>query len=260
MPSPSFTLVQPYDTLKGALLHVDLYRITQPDEVYELGLTDHQANLQKGAQTEPIMLVEWPEIGSHILRRPDFTVTISQIGSSERRRLHITAKTPARLEPMAALHTRETHLVTFLANAGWSGENATAVKLPVMLQRRYERLHRTNEKPETAVLMDWHAGPDGPPVVDGQSYSKRAHLAEAADAYCRISRHLADCAVSVPQIYKADEGDGFVLLEDLGTRTLDVMANENDDDLPAFYLEAMETLIHLHKADAPDFLRPMTAM
>ena len=53
VPSPSFTLVQPYDTLKGALLHVDLYRITQPDEVYELGLTDHQADHQKGDQTEP---------------------------------------------------------------------------------------------------------------------------------------------------------------------------------------------------------------
>ncbi|MEC8177002.1 MAG: tRNA (adenosine(37)-N6)-threonylcarbamoyltransferase complex ATPase subunit type 1 TsaE, partial [Pseudomonadota bacterium] len=65
VPSPSFTLVQPYDTLKGTLLHVDLYRITQPDEVNELGLTNHQADHQKGDQTEPIMLVEWPEIGSH---------------------------------------------------------------------------------------------------------------------------------------------------------------------------------------------------
>ena len=256
VPSPSFTLVQPYDTLKGALLHVDLYRITQPDEVYELGLTDHQADHQKGDQTEPIMLVEWPEIGSHVLRRPDFTVAISQIGTSERRRLRITAKTPARLEPLAALHARETRLVTFLSNAGWSGENATRRQIAGDAStRRYERLHRTNEKPETAVLMDWHAGPDGPPVVDGQSYSKRAHLAEAADTYCRISRHLADYAVGVPQIYSADEGEGFVLLEDLGTRTLEVMAHENDDDLPAFYLEAVETLIHLHGMGAPDFLR-----
>ena len=93
------------------------------------------------------------------------------------------------------------------------------------------------------------------PVVDGQSYSKRAHLAETADAYCRISRHLAECAVGVPHIYSADEGEGFVLLEDLGTRTLEVMAHENDDDLPAFYLEAVETLIHLHEMGAPDFLR-----
>ena len=255
VPSPSFTLVQPYDTVKGALLHVDLYRISQPDEVYELGLTDHHTNDPAGAQVEPIMLVEWPEHGAHVLRRPDFTVAITQIGTSDRRRLRITAKTPARLEALAAIHARETRLVTFLANAGWSGETATRRQIAGDAStRRYERLHRTDEKPETAVLMDWRAGPDGPPVVDGQSYSKRAHLAEAADAYCRISRHLADCAVGVPHIYKADEGDGFVLLEDLGTRTLDVMARENDDDLPAFYLEAIETLIHLHKAGAPDFL------
>jgi tRNA threonylcarbamoyl adenosine modification protein YjeE len=255
VPSPSFTLVQPYDTLKGALLHVDLYRISQPDEVYELGLTDHQAGHQKGGQTEPIMLIEWPEHGDHVLRRPDFTVAIAQIGASNRRQLRITAKTPARLEALSASYAREIRLVTFLANAGWSGDTATRLQIAGDAStRRYERLHRDGDKSETAVLMDWRAGPDGPPVVDGQSYSKRAHLAEAAEVYCRVSRYLSNCAVGVPQIYKADEGEGFVLLEDLGTQTLEVMALENDVDLPAFYLEATETLIHLHGACAPDFL------
>ena len=111
--------------------------------------------------------------------------------------------------------------MTFLSNAGWSGENATRRQIAGDAStRRYERLHRTNEKPETAVLMDWHAGPDGPPVVDGQSYSKRAHLAEAADTYCRISRHLADYAVGVPQIYSADEEKALYCWKTLGPARL----------------------------------------
>ena len=81
VPSPSFTLVQPYDTLKGALLHVDLYRISQPDEVYELGLTDHQAGHQKGGQTEPIMLIEWPEHGAMYCGGP---ILPSRLRKSER--------------------------------------------------------------------------------------------------------------------------------------------------------------------------------
>ncbi len=53
VPSPSFTLVQTY--LAGALeiWHADLYRLTHPDEVYELGLEE--------AFTSALCLIEWPE-------------------------------------------------------------------------------------------------------------------------------------------------------------------------------------------------------
>lgn len=53
VPSPTFTLVQVYDTVKGELWHSDLYRLTGPDEVIELGLLD--------AFDEAICLVEWPD-------------------------------------------------------------------------------------------------------------------------------------------------------------------------------------------------------
>lgn len=52
VPSPTFTLVQTYDTIKGPLWHFDLYRIKAPEEVYELGWED--------ALAEGIVLVEWP--------------------------------------------------------------------------------------------------------------------------------------------------------------------------------------------------------
>jgi tRNA threonylcarbamoyladenosine biosynthesis protein TsaE len=53
VPSPTFTLVQVYDTRAGDLWHADLYRLTGPDECVELGLTE--------AFETAICLVEWPD-------------------------------------------------------------------------------------------------------------------------------------------------------------------------------------------------------
>ena len=53
VPSPTFTLVQAYDTPAGEIWHCDLYRLSAVDEVDELGLTD--------AFDTAICLVEWPE-------------------------------------------------------------------------------------------------------------------------------------------------------------------------------------------------------
>lgn len=53
VPSPTFTLVQTYDSPSGEIWHADLYRLTHPDEVFELGLMD--------AFNSAICLVEWPD-------------------------------------------------------------------------------------------------------------------------------------------------------------------------------------------------------
>lgn len=53
IPSPSFTLVQQYDTALGEVWHADLHRVPGPEAVEELGLED--------AFETAITLVEWPE-------------------------------------------------------------------------------------------------------------------------------------------------------------------------------------------------------
>src|SRR4051812_29656560 len=40
VPSPTFTLVQPYDFANGPIWHFDCYRLKRPAEVYELGFED----------------------------------------------------------------------------------------------------------------------------------------------------------------------------------------------------------------------------
>lgn len=53
VPSPTFTLVQTYEADDVAIWHCDLYRLTDPQEVMELGLDD--------AFTNAICLIEWPD-------------------------------------------------------------------------------------------------------------------------------------------------------------------------------------------------------
>ena len=53
VPSPTFTLVQTYEAGAVEIWHCDLYRLTDPSEVLELGLDD--------ALSQAICLIEWPD-------------------------------------------------------------------------------------------------------------------------------------------------------------------------------------------------------
>ncbi|WP_210528490.1 tRNA (adenosine(37)-N6)-threonylcarbamoyltransferase complex ATPase subunit type 1 TsaE [Rubellimicrobium arenae] len=53
VPSPTFTLVQTYGEGDDTLWHADLYRLSHPEEVLELGLAV--------AMEEAICLIEWPD-------------------------------------------------------------------------------------------------------------------------------------------------------------------------------------------------------
>ena len=59
VPSPTFTLVQTYEDPNGDIWHCDLYRLTHPDEAFELGLDT--------AFDTAICLIEWPDrLGQYI--------------------------------------------------------------------------------------------------------------------------------------------------------------------------------------------------
>ena len=53
VPSPSFAIVQPYETVEPPVWHVDLYRIENASDLDELGLED--------IRQEGVLIVEWPE-------------------------------------------------------------------------------------------------------------------------------------------------------------------------------------------------------
>ncbi|MFK4810181.1 tRNA (adenosine(37)-N6)-threonylcarbamoyltransferase complex ATPase subunit type 1 TsaE [Devosia sp. ZW T5_3] len=68
VPSPTFALVQPYDTPSGPVLHADLYRLGDPREVDELGLLDNP---------NAIVLVEWAERSPEIVAAASVVITLA---------------------------------------------------------------------------------------------------------------------------------------------------------------------------------------
>lgn len=69
MPSPTFTLVQTYESDIAPVYHFDLYRIEDPDDVYELDIED--------AFAEGISLIEWPDRMEALLPRDRLDVEIT---------------------------------------------------------------------------------------------------------------------------------------------------------------------------------------
>ncbi len=86
VPSPTFTLVQTYETNRGSLWHCDLYRANSASELEELGLHD--------AFSTAICMIEWPEILGEIAANHALTLelSLSEDGLSRSIRVHGNAK------------------------------------------------------------------------------------------------------------------------------------------------------------------------
>jgi hypothetical protein len=77
VPSPTFTLVQSYETDALPVRHFDLYRVETESELDELGLDEA---LEEGAA-----LIEWPERAPHRLPADALHVSLSVTGEGSRR-------------------------------------------------------------------------------------------------------------------------------------------------------------------------------
>ena len=71
VPSPTYTLVEPYTLPNFTVYHVDLYRIDKASELEFLGWSD----LQEG-----LILVEWPERAPQLEREADIRIELRYAG------------------------------------------------------------------------------------------------------------------------------------------------------------------------------------
>ena len=82
VPSPTFTLVQFYEGARLNVAHFDLYRLSSPDEAYEIGLDE--------ALDEGAAVIEWPERLEGRLPRDRLDIEIRLLESGEGRDARLT--------------------------------------------------------------------------------------------------------------------------------------------------------------------------
>lgn len=77
VPSPTYTLVEPYELDPYVVYHVDLYRLADAREVDDLALADCVG-------PRVVMLIEWPERAAGRLEAPDLELTLTLDGAGRR--------------------------------------------------------------------------------------------------------------------------------------------------------------------------------
>ena len=237
VPSPTFTLMQVYETAAFPVVHADLYRIKHPDELAELGWDE--------ASLGALVLVEWPERAGATLP-PD--------------RLDIAFHTDADRGPefrqailrghgtFAPRLIRSRAIAHVLEKAGW-GEAKREFMMGDASTRAYERL--TKADGSSAVLMIMPPRPPGPIIRFGKPYPAIARLAMDIKPFIAMDAALRTEGLSAPQIYAVDAQAGLAVLEDLGTQG--VVSDQGF--LFERYGAAIDVLSALHTRNLPEFVQ-----
>lgn len=126
----------------------------------------------------------------------------------------------------------------FLDRVGWGGATIGPLA-PDASARHYLRLTRGSE---SAVLM----------VAPVATEADRAGFT----AFRRIGAHLRRLGLSAPEEYAADPTAGFVLMEDLGDRTLSHLLKSDPDTAREAYAATIALLPRLHVDPPADLARP----
>jgi tRNA threonylcarbamoyl adenosine modification protein YjeE len=237
VPSPTFTLMQAYELPRFNLVHADLYRLSGPGELAELGFED----IAPGAVT----LLEWPDRAAGFLPadRLDIELTLSPLEGATFRKACVTG-----YGTMAARAERIAVIRSFLARSGLTQAERHYVQGDAST-RAYERLTLSGA---SYILMNSPQRPEGPPVRDGKPYGAIAHLADNVTPFVAIAQALHTRGFSAPAIFAADRAAGLLVIEDLGNEL--VVAGKPPAPIEPRYEVATDLLAALHRQALPDVL------
>jgi N-acetylmuramate 1-kinase len=231
IPSPSFSLVQSYDSIRVPVVHADLYRIGSPAEVTELGLEEFIG--------KSLMTIEWPEKLPESISPDRLKIVFSGSGEARDLKLEATGK-------WVEILKRDEAIQGFMDQSQASGGTREHFEGDASA-RRYERVA---SNAATMLLMDMPSRPDGPAVRNGKTYSAIAHLAEGIGAVVAINDYLFNLDYSVPRIYAADIKHGLALIESLGEKVFSRMV-AGGDDMEEPMKAAVEVLADMAKREWP---------
>ena len=94
MPSPTFTLLLPYEGASGAkVYHFDLYRIADPDEYFAAGLDEFIGG-------DGVAIVEWPQMAD-LAPEPALEIHMDRTGDDQTRSIEIDNYGVAGFDPAA---------------------------------------------------------------------------------------------------------------------------------------------------------------
>ena len=240
VPSPTFTLAQTYDLPPFPLVHADLYRVNDPIELEEIGLSPWPDGTTA--------LIEWPERAASALPADRIDIALSHrpaLGSSARA-AEITGHGNAAVQVARLKALRE-----FLAGAGYDEARRQRMAGDAST-RSYARLFRDGAG---VILMNSPRRPDGPAIYDGKSYSAAAHLAEDVKPFVAIANGLRERGFSAPAIHYADLDEGFLITEDFGNAG--VIEGDPPRPIAERYQAATDMLAALHRQSLPEIL-PLT--
>ena len=233
VPSPTFTLLQTYDLPPFPLVHIDLFRLSNPGELTELGLDDLPDNT--------VTMLEWPDRAAGLLPRDrlEIAFTLAPHLGAQARQAQVTGhgNFAARADRIAA--TRR-----FLDGSHYANAERRRLFRDAST-RSFERLLGSR----SAIFMNSPPRPDGPPVRDGKPYSAIAHLAEDVKPYVAIATALRERGFSAPEILQADLDAGFLIMEDLGSEL--IVAGDPLAPMAERYAIAVDMLVALHRQQIP---------
>ncbi len=75
--SPTYTLVEPYEFSRYKIYHFDLYRLSDPEEVEFMGVSDYLDEVN-------LCLIEWPDKGGSLLPPADLLIELVYEGAGRR--------------------------------------------------------------------------------------------------------------------------------------------------------------------------------
>ena len=95
VPSPSYTLVQTYQAPRFEIIHADLYRLGDANELDELGLAEESG--------DSVLLVEWWERATDRLPAPSLTIALDLHMNDDARAVTLSAHNERWQSHLAAL-------------------------------------------------------------------------------------------------------------------------------------------------------------
>ena len=101
MPSPTFTLMIPYEAQGKRLYHFDLYRLSDPDEYYAAGLDEFVGG-------DGVAVVEWPQM-AELDVAPALRIALERGAADDERRISIENDGVAGYDPAALEDWRDDH-------------------------------------------------------------------------------------------------------------------------------------------------------